>query len=60
MFGILLMFRPGLGSRVLIIIFGVSLLSDGILNFSTVIAAVKIIRHQRPDVIETDYYESEE
>ena len=60
-FGVLLMFRPGLGSRVLIIIFGVSLLADGILNFSTAIAAVKIIKNQRPDVIEMDYnYESEE
>ena len=34
-----------------------TLLAEGMLNFSTVITAVKIIKHQRPDVIEADFYE---
>lgn len=39
------------------ILFGISLLTEGILNLSTVLTAVKIVRHQMPDVIEVDYYE---
>lgn len=55
--GAALMFRPGEGSHILMIVFGVSLLAEGILNLSTVLTAVKIIRHQRPDTIEVDDYE---
>ncbi len=54
--GLLLLFRPGEGSRILMIVLGVTLLSEGVLNFSTVISAVKIIGHQKPDVIEVDSY----
>ncbi len=53
-FGLVLLFRPGEGSRLLVVLLGITLLSEGILNFSTVITAVKIIKHQRPDVIEVD------
>ena len=52
--GLLLLLRPGEGGRVLMIILGITLLSEGILNFSTVLSAVKIIKHQKPDVIEID------
>lgn len=52
LFGLLLMFRPGAGSEALIILLGVSLLLDGLLNLSTVLTAVKIVRNQRPDIIE--------
>ena len=55
--GLLLAIRPGDGGRVLTVILGITLLAEGMLNFSTVITAVKIIKHQRPDVIETDFYE---
>ena len=54
--GLLLLLRPGDGGRVLMIILGITLLSEGILNFSTVLSAVKIIKHQKPDVIEIDAY----
>ncbi len=54
--GLLLLLRPGEGGRVLMIILGITLLSEGILNFSTVLSAVKIIKHQKPDVIEIDAY----
>ncbi len=58
--GLILLFRPGEGSRLLMILLGVTLLSEGILNFSTVIAAVKIIRHQKPDTIEVEWCEKNE
>lgn len=59
-FGLILMFRPGESSRVLTVVLGVSLVLEGLLNFSTVLTAVKIIRHQRPDVIEVDFDEEGE
>lgn len=59
--GLVLMFRPGEGSNLLMILLGITLLSEGILSLSTMITAVKIVKHQKPDVIEADYYkESEE
>lgn len=58
--GLMLMFRPGQSSDVLMILFGITLLSEGILNISTAIATVKIIKHQQPDVIEVKYYSDKE
>ncbi len=60
--GVALLLRPGTGGRVLSVLLGAALLSDGVLSLGTVLTAVKIIRHQRPDVIELDNYtcESEE
>ena len=58
--GLLLIFRPSESSRVLTVLIGITLLSEGILNLSTVLTAVKIIKHQKPDVIEADYYEERE
>ncbi len=55
-FGTVLMFRPGEGSTWLMIFLGTTLLLEGVLNLSTVLTMVKIIKHQRPDVIEeTDF-----
>lgn len=51
-FGLVLMLRPGEGSRFLVIWFGLSLLWEGILNLCTVITAVKIIKNQMPEVKE--------
>ena len=50
--GLALMLRPGAGSLVLMVLLGISLLSEGILNLITAITAIKIIKHQRPDTIE--------
>ena len=36
------------------------MLAEGILNLSTVITAVKIVKNQKPDVIDAEFYESEE
>ena len=55
--GILLMLRPGDGGRVLTVCLGITFLTDGILNFCTVISAVKIIKDQKPDAIEGEFTE---
>lgn len=58
--GLLLLFRPGESARVLTVLVGITLLAEGLLNLCTVITSVKIIHHQQPDVIETDFYEERE
>lgn len=59
-FGAILLFRPGDGGRMLSIFAGIAILAEGILNFSTIITAVKIIDHQKPDVISMNYFEERE
>lgn len=54
--GMVLVFRPSGSTQVLTVIFGISILADGLLNLVTVLTAVKIVKNQKPDVIETDYY----
>ena len=60
LFGIALIVRPSESSRVLTVLIGISMLCEGILNIGTMITAVKIIKHQQPDVIEVHYYEERE
>lgn len=55
--GAVLVFRPMAGVRALTMLMGLSLLCDGVLNLSVALCTVKIVNHQRPDVIETDDYE---
>ena len=55
--GVVLVFRPDAGVRALTALMGLSLLCDGVLNLSVALCTVKIVDHQRPDVIETDDYE---
>ena len=55
--GVVLVFRPMTGVRALTALMGLSLLCDGGLNLSVALCTVKIVDHQRPDVIETDDYE---
>jgi uncharacterized membrane protein HdeD (DUF308 family) len=58
--GLVLVFRPSESATVLVTLLGVALLAEGILNLSTVLSAVKIIRHQRSDgPIEADFWEIE-
>ncbi len=59
-FGFVLILRPSASGSVLRVLLGITLLTEGILNFSTAITAVKIIKHQQPDVIEAGYYEERE
>lgn len=56
-FGAMLIIYPVDGSRVLTVVIGIAMLCEGLLNISTVITAVKIVRHQQPDVIEADKYD---
>ena len=58
--GIVLVARPSDSSRVLIVLMGVSMLCEGILDLGTVITAVKIIKHQQPDVIVVEADEESE
>ena len=48
-------FRPTKSAQILTVLLGVSMLSEGVLNLGVALCAVKIIRHQRPDVIECEY-----
>ncbi len=54
--GLVLVFRPSGSTQVLTVVFGISILADGLLNLITVLTAVKIVKHQRPDIIEDSYY----
>lgn len=56
-FGLVLVLRPTASASVLMVLLGITLLSEGLLNMSTAITAVKIIKHQQPDVIEVKYRE---
>ena len=47
--GLLLIFRPSERLHFLMLMLGISLLTDGILNLITVLSTVKIISHQFPD-----------
>lgn len=52
--GVLLVLRPGEGAQALTMLLGASLFLDGVMNLLVALLTVKIIRHQQPDVIETD------
>lgn len=58
--GLLLAFRPSEAVSVIMTLLGVSLLTEGILNLSVAISLVKIVNNQMPDVIDVEYYETEE
>ena len=53
--GAVVAFRPTKSAQILTVLLGVSMLSEGALNLGVALCAVKIIRHQRPDVIECEY-----
>lgn len=53
--GLALVFRPWESAKLLTILLGVNLLCEGILNLCVAVSTVKIVRHQRPDVIEADF-----
>lgn len=55
--GLLLVFRPVESSHILTILLGISLLAEGILNLCVVVSTVKIVNHQQPDIIESEYRE---
>ena len=58
--GLALVFRPWNSARLLTILLGAALVAEGILNLCVAISTVKIVNHQRPDVIEVTSYEVED
>lgn len=52
--GVLLVLRPWDSALLLTGLLGVSLIFEGVLNLCVALSTVKIIKHQRPDVIEVD------
>lgn len=59
-FGAILIFRPAESIRIMTVLLGISLFTDGVLNISTALCAVRIIRHQKPDCYETEFEEKKE
>ena len=54
--GVLLLIRPFEAAEVMMILVGVSVLFEGILNLCVVIYTVKIIKNQRQDIIDMEEY----
>ena len=55
--GFLLVLRPSESTQVVMVFLGLSLIAEGLLNLITILTAVKIIRRQRPEIIDTDMAE---
>ena len=55
--GFLLVLRPSESTQVVMVLLGLSLIAEGLLNLITILTAVKIIRRQRPEIIDTDMAE---
>ena len=58
--GLLLILRPVEGAQAIMILFGITLLFEGIMNILTAITAVKIIKTQKPDIIDVEYTDESE
>lgn len=39
------------------VMLGITLISEGVLNIGTVLTAVRIIKNQQPDIIDVEYEE---
>ncbi len=55
--GVFLIFDSVIGSQILSVLLGLTLLSEGILNLYTVISTVLIVKNQAPDIIEVEAFE---
>ena len=53
--GVILLFHPGEGTKVLTQLLGISLMVDGVMNISTILTAVRILRAARPGDDGEDY-----
>ena len=53
--GFLLIFWPSESIQIIMILFGIVLITEGVLNLITILIAVTIIRHQMPEVIDAEY-----
>lgn len=52
--GFLLIFRPWEGAQALMILLGISLITEGVMNLITILTAVKLFRNTPPTVIDAD------
>lgn len=57
---LILVFKPSESARILTTLLGTALLVHGLLNLLVAIITVKIIKHQYPDCIEIDCFETED
>lgn len=57
--GLLLVIRPLDTARAMIVLTGIVLCAEGVLNLCSALSMVKIIKHQYPDDIEIKYSETE-
>lgn len=55
--GFMLILRPWESAKVVMILLGIALITEGLLNLITVLAVVKLIRRQQPTIIDTEYRE---
>lgn len=55
--GFVLLLRPAIGSRALMILAGAALTADGLLTIDTIVTAVKIVKNQQRDIIDVEFYE---
>ena len=58
--GCAMLFCPDSGAKVLMVLMGISLLSEGILNLCVALYTIKIVRNQRPDVIDVTDFRAED
>lgn len=58
--GILIAVCPAAAIQLAKLLLGISLVVEGILGLSVALSMVKIINHQKPDVIDVEYYEVQE
>ncbi len=56
-FGLLLLLQPDAGLTAAMILLGVALVLDALLSLAAMLLLVKIIRHQRPDIIDVEEVE---
>ena len=55
--GLILVFRPSEAADVMAVLLGITLLFESAVNICTVVASVKVVKNQHPDVyVEEDYY----
>ena len=54
MLGVLLVLRPSESAQVLMILLGVSLITEGVMNIITVLVSVKMLRDRIPMVIDAE------
>lgn len=55
--GFLLVLHPMESAQAVMMLLGAAFLTEGVLNLVTILTAVKIIRNQRPQIVDVDYDE---